>query len=249
VGDFNGDGIPDLGVGNSYDSTVSILLGLGDGSFRPAVTDPSAGSSAVAVGDFNGVGKLDLVTANCACVQSCAASVSILLGNGDGRFQAPITSVIGHEGASSLAVADFNGVGKADLAVIIGDTFTGATNVVTILLGNGNGTFQPPVTYPTGNGLDGTDGQFPYGGLVQATNGNFYGTALKGGASDYGTVFSIMSGGTLTTLLSFDSTDGAYPTAATDWLAESLRTVKRSEHLRKKLDRFNASLHAAFIFS
>jgi len=58
-----------------------------------------------------------------------------------------------------------------------------------------------------------TDGAFPYAGLVQATNGNLYGTTSGGGANNYGTVFKITPSGTLTTLHSFDVTDGAYPQA------------------------------------
>jgi uncharacterized repeat protein (TIGR03803 family) len=65
--------------------------------------------------------------------------------------------------------------------------------------------------------FDGTDGQYPYAALVEGTNGTFYGTTSEGGANgeaeDYGTVFSITSGGTLTTLHSFDGTDGANPYA------------------------------------
>ncbi len=56
-----------------------------------------------------------------------------------------------------------------------------------------------------------TDGSLPYAGLVQATNGNFYGTTSEGGANNYGTVFKISLSGTLTTLHSFDYTDGATP--------------------------------------
>jgi uncharacterized repeat protein (TIGR03803 family) len=59
-----------------------------------------------------------------------------------------------------------------------------------------------------------TDGAYPQAGLVMTTNGTFYGTTSAGGANDDGTVFSITSGGTLTTLLSFDYTDGAAPYAA-----------------------------------
>lgn len=55
------------------------------------------------------------------------------------------------------------------------------------------------------------DGLYPYAGLVQAANGNFYGTTELGGANGYGTVFKITPTGTLTTLHSFDSTDGANP--------------------------------------
>jgi uncharacterized repeat protein (TIGR03803 family) len=60
------------------------------------------------------------------------------------------------------------------------------------------------------------DGENPYAGLVQATNGNFYGTTYGGGAHGDGTVFKITSGGTLTTLHSFDATDGANPTGTWD---------------------------------
>jgi uncharacterized repeat protein (TIGR03803 family) len=60
---------------------------------------------------------------------------------------------------------------------------------------------------------DCSDGSYPEAGLVQAINGNFYGTTYSGGAYSGGTVFEISAGGTLTTLLSFDDTDGANPLA------------------------------------
>ena len=69
-------------------------------------------------------------------------------------------------------------------------------------------------TLTTLHTFDSTDGAYPYAALVQATNGNFYGTTSYGGANGYGTVFEITSGGALTTLHSFDDTDGAYPEAA-----------------------------------
>ncbi len=70
-------------------------------------------------------------------------------------------------------------------------------------------------TFTTLHSFDGTDGKVPYAGLAQATDGNFYGTALEGGANSWGTVFQITPGGELTTLHSFDNTDGdgAYPYA------------------------------------
>jgi uncharacterized repeat protein (TIGR03803 family) len=56
-----------------------------------------------------------------------------------------------------------------------------------------------------------TDGAFPYGALLEASNGNLYGTTYEGGATGYGTLFEIAANGTLNTLYTFDSTDGAYP--------------------------------------
>src|SRR5205085_1187753 len=117
VGDFNGDGTPDLVVANygSYFSpgdTVSVLLSNGDGSFQSAGTFP-AGSrpSSVAVGDFDGDGHLDLAVAN-----EANDTVSVLLGNGDGTFQTARNFPVGIR-PQSVAVGDFDGDGHLDLAV------------------------------------------------------------------------------------------------------------------------------------
>src|SRR6266566_2284396 len=147
VGDFNRDGkldlaVANIGAGNGV-SSVSVLLGRGDGTFRPAI-NYSAGSfpQSVAVGDFNGDGKLDLAVA------SFGSGVSILLGNGDGTFKSPAN--YGESGPTSVAVGDFNGDGKLDLAVANLVTNSGLSNV-RVLLGNGNGTFQPAVNYGLGS--------------------------------------------------------------------------------------------------
>jgi hypothetical protein len=146
TGDFNGDSKLDLAVANQNDHSVSILLGNGDGSFQAHVDYPAGTSdvAAVATGDFNGDGKLDLVLAN-----PSSATVSVLLGNGDGTFGAPVAYATGTSGDHPIAVSavDFNGDGKLDLAVTNLNAKT-----VAILLGNGNGTFQPKVSYPTTNG-------------------------------------------------------------------------------------------------
>src|SRR5207253_10822225 len=90
VGDFNGDGVPDLAVANSFpypaNRRVSVFFGNGDGTFQAAVNSPVAGYQ-VAVGDFNGDGKLDLAAAS-----SESNTVSVLLGNGDGTFQPAVDS-------------------------------------------------------------------------------------------------------------------------------------------------------------
>ena len=94
-----------------------------------------------------------------------------------------------------------------------GTTYQGGNNA-TCGFGNGCGTvfkITPGGTLTTLHIFDSTDGANPIAGLVQATDGNFYGTTYAGGASDWGTVFKITSGGTLTTLHSFDLSDGAQP--------------------------------------
>ncbi len=129
VGDFNGDGKADLVVANYTSNNVSILIGTGDGHFLPQVTFAAGtGPRSVVAGDFNGDGKLDLAV-------SGYFTTSVLLGNGDGTFQAPLTAAANVGGF--LAMADFNGDGKLDLAV----SFY-LTGTVAILLGNGDGTFQ-----------------------------------------------------------------------------------------------------------
>ena len=139
VGDFNGDGNLDLAVVDYDASVVSILLGNGDGTFRPQV-EYATGTlpRGVAVGDFNGDGKLDLVVAN-----SASDNVSVLLGNGDGTFRPAVNYGTGSV-PGSVAVADFNGDGKLALAVA-----NSGSNNVSVLLGNGDGTFQAAVNYPT----------------------------------------------------------------------------------------------------
>ena len=145
AGDFNGDGKLDLAVANRLSNDVSVFLGKGDGTFEPALNTVVAGAPfALAVGDFNGDGKLDLFAATFA-----AQAVSVLLGNGDGTFQ-PVASYAAG-GAVSAVVGDFNGDGKLDVALgIIPSGNMGPTNV-SVLLGNGDGTFQPAVDYSVGS--------------------------------------------------------------------------------------------------
>ncbi len=146
VGDFNRDGKPDLAVANQFSNNLSILLGSGSGGFSPATTSPvRVGSSPyfVAVSDFNRDGNPDL-----AVVNHHSNNVSILLGNGDGSFNPAAASPISVGGnPRALAVGEFNLDGKPDLAVA--NYFS---NNVTVLLGNGSGSFSPATTSPAGAG-------------------------------------------------------------------------------------------------
>jgi hypothetical protein len=149
AGDFTGNGRSDLAVGSSSTKTVSILLGNGDGTFQPQVTYALGGGLrrlALVAGDFNGDGRTDLAVSD-------GNGIEMLLGNGDGTFQ-PARTVA--PGVSGLMVAgDFAGDGHLDLAVA-GTSEDAAGNFtfqgVWVLLGNGDGTFQPPVNHAVGFG-------------------------------------------------------------------------------------------------
>jgi hypothetical protein len=143
IGDFNGDGIPDLAVTDSLNNTLNILIGDGKGAFTLLssirLLTPS---DSIAVGDFNHDGRLDIVTAD-----HLAGWASVLIGNGDGTFQAPVNYTV-QPGPNSVTVADINGDGNLDL--LVPDSAG-----MDILFGKGDGTFKPAVTYsaPFGQGV------------------------------------------------------------------------------------------------
>src|SRR6266487_1345754 len=144
IGDLNGDGKPDL-VASNYNAvspSVSVRLGNGDGTFGPK-SDYGTGSrpNSVAIGDLNGDGKPDLAVAN-----SGSSTVSVLLGHGDGTFAAKADYGTS-SGPNSVAIGDLNGDGKPDLVTA---NTSQPTCVVSVLLGNGDGTFAAKVDYGTG---------------------------------------------------------------------------------------------------
>lgn len=150
VGDFNHDGNQDFATIDGWDGVLSIFLGNGDGAFVESPQHPQAGDNPVlaVTGDLNGDGNLDLVVANVfpAAGSQAPSYLTVLLGNGDGTFTPAPNAQVG-VGPESILLADFNGDGKLDLAVSnIGTGLgNGSTTNVMVLLGNGDGTFAPPV--------------------------------------------------------------------------------------------------------
>jgi hypothetical protein len=135
AGDFDNDGHIDLATG------VSVLLGNGDGTFQPPVpSEIEAYYGQVTAADFNGDGQLDSLWCYNPGEFGVAASVS--LGRGDGTFNAPRFFQVGLDTVIGSAVADFNGDGRADLAV--GGVDFDGEGVVTVLLNDGDWYVPPP---------------------------------------------------------------------------------------------------------
>ena len=146
--DFNGDGLPDLALtylkGGGW--IPYVLPGNGDGSFGKPLLIPTDGSGAtLTAADLDGDRVPDLVNGD-----------RILLGNGDGTFR-----FVGWIDGTGLhvAVADFNGDGRADLATPISDA-----GILLVYPGNGDGTFRSPLSFSA-----------PIGGLDAVAAGDFNG--------------------------------------------------------------------------
>ncbi len=206
LGDFNGDGKPDLAgilfntnsfTGASIGGALDFYRGNGDGTFNvPTFTALTGRPHSIAAGDLNGDGKLDLAIASQSwsptlpvanTVTTLVSSVSVLQGNGDGTFQAPVPYVAASTPLSlpvggvphftdvgDVTMGDFNSDGHTDIAVVNnldapqytvvagsatpprpgGTEFIGfkaQPGSVTMLLGNGDGTFQTPKSSPAGS--------------------------------------------------------------------------------------------------
>jgi len=149
MGDVNGDGFLDLAT-SDFTATIShglsLLLGNGDGSFK-SPTHLTAGTQpfSVIMKDINGDGKIDLISANYG-----SNNVSILLGNGNGTFQSATSASTGTRPVSVKA-ADLDGDGKIDLAVANSYyNIASPINTISLLAGNGDGTFKSAVNFTTG---------------------------------------------------------------------------------------------------
>jgi len=139
--DLNGDGHPDLVTTINSINAVAVVLNNGNGTFQAPQTFPTGGNPIfVVVADLNGDRKPDLITAN-----NSTNNVSVLLGNGDGTFRPPLDfGFVAGSSPRAVAVKDVNGDGKPDLVVA-----NSGTNDVSVLLGNGDGTFQAPQSFAT----------------------------------------------------------------------------------------------------
>lgn len=148
--DFNGDGNADLVYVQGSGDTVAIALSNGDGTFASPVTSyAGSGPGAFAVGDFNGDAELDVVVANTGR-NGPGQNLAVLLGNGDGTFRSPNLYTVGGT-PNSIIVADLDGDGRSDIAVISTD------KRVTVLVNTGSSfttrTFNVPTRYDYGLGI------------------------------------------------------------------------------------------------
>ncbi|MBV9497010.1 MAG: IPT/TIG domain-containing protein, partial [Acidobacteria bacterium] len=172
---------------------VAVMLGNGDGTFAAATELPSGGAGPrdVATGDFNGDGKLDIVSANDG---TGTDSLSVYLGNGDGTFGAA-TNYTGVVDPFRVTAADVDGDGKVD---IISAQHGPDDGDIAVLKGNGSGAFAAPVHYASGNLYDLTLADFDSDGKLDAAspsvdyNQTFVHPGLAGGA--FGTAATYLSG-------------------------------------------------------
>ncbi|MGD0507013.1 MAG: VCBS repeat-containing protein [Terriglobales bacterium] len=173
VADFNGDGNPDIAFANSASNGVTILLGNGDGTFTPAASPAVGYAASIAVADFNGDGIPDLAVSN----NASGYVVTILLGEGDGTFNVGTSVPVPQWSINpqGIVAMDFHGDGKMDLAVTSANNNSPSSYVVTILLGNGDGTFTQGQTYNTGNGDQSmVGGDFNGDGIPDLAIANYY---------------------------------------------------------------------------
>jgi len=146
MADLNGDGRPDVVTANSGNSTASVLLSSGPGTFSAAAAyGTGAGSTpnGVALADLNADGKPDLVTANTG-----SNTIGTLLNSGTGTFGTVTTTSTGAGSTpAAIALADVNADGRPDAVVALN-----SSNAVGVLLGSGPGTFSAVTTYSAGPG-------------------------------------------------------------------------------------------------
>jgi hypothetical protein len=138
IGDLNNDGIPDLALSYRYTKWATVLFGLGNGAFQVQATYPvESWSQSIQIGDLNGDGWNDLTVDN-----RNSYSLSVILNRGDGTFL-PRKDYVLAEFPFGHALGDINKDNRLDVVVANG-------SFVAVLLGNGDGTLQPPQNFLSG---------------------------------------------------------------------------------------------------
>jgi hypothetical protein len=174
LADINGDAKPDILLAGGGSNAAGVLLNTGSGTFQPVVRYSTGGGSypqGIAVNDVNSDGQSDIITAN-----YLGNSISVLPGNGNGTFQAAVAYATGSYSApADVAVGDINSDGKLD---IITANYNNAT--VGVFINNGNGTFQPIITYSAGpncNPISVVATDVNGDGKADIITGNYFGNA------------------------------------------------------------------------
>jgi len=221
IGDFNGDGRPDLATANAGSNNVTVRLGNADGTFGPKVSLALGNSpTSVTAGDFDGDGKLDL-----AVTISSDNNVAILLGNGSGGFGPAVTTYANPTGPHYVVAGDFDRDGKLDLAVA-----NGGSNDISILLGNGSGGFGPATnvaagTYPESIAIGDFDGDGTRDLAVANFDSHDVSILLGNGSGGFGAAVSVSIPATPPALVASPTSvttadlngDGKLDLAVTDW--------------------------------
>jgi hypothetical protein len=173
-GDFNGDGKIDAAVAVYSSGSVAVLLGNGDGTFRPATYYAvETGPEFIYTADLRRNGILDVVVSNLT-----SQSISVLLGRGDGTFDMSFPLPLNGQ-PNFAGVGDFNNDGYPDVYAAVGDSVS--CGCIAVLLGNGDGTFRSPLYTPTSASVFAAGaGHFTASGNLDVVAGeNFGGSQME----------------------------------------------------------------------
>lgn len=200
TGDFNGDGRMDIIANGAYEGKVYVWLGNGNGSFQAGtsfVTGLGANQGYMQIGDFNGDGRTDVVTA-----ERDNGIISVMFGNSNGSFSAGTTYSIGGNFVTNtpVNVGDIDGNGSLDIVV------GGAGASISVFLNGGNGTFSSVLSIAS-----------------LSTSGNF---VTLGDFNQDGKLDIVTSGGTNQTFLMLGNGDGSFRTGQNLGVGYTLNTSK-----------------------